>query len=394
MYDRYRAEYECDEEARLCKTLSESGLSISLTSLCSSMAFTIGSTTDLPAISAFCKFAAWSFLANYFLQFLIFVPLMIYENQRIQKGNNFCCPCCFKHTTDNNNNNSDFSTVSLNDHDKKNREIKTDSESETEVNKFKIEYFLMRMCIIPILSKRIGRWIIIFIFTAILYASIYVSFDIQSYNLPQECDFTSQIEIKFTLESASQTINNVFIDYVSLTHSNPSGNNSVCIAPPTTTTQHIYSKNGLQIVDYIIICACSIVILIAIIFIIIYTRRKMKMASYIPVVDIEDISNPLVGIIAIGDYNNMNVVESDLPDNVQLDDIPVHFDVENLQRLFKRLNYKVFPNNKEIKIHWTEEEVVAFLKNIADELFDENHNLKHDGLILFVCVIVFFVLCI
>eukprot|EP01083_Nonionella_stella_P271113 918408_1 len=73
---------------RLCKSLSLSGVSISLTSFCSSMAFFVGSATDIPSISSFCVFAGWCFLANYMLQFLIFVPLMVYDDRRMQKKNN------------------------------------------------------------------------------------------------------------------------------------------------------------------------------------------------------------------------------------------------------------------------------------------------------------------
>ena len=62
---------------RLGNALASSGLSISLTSFCSSMAFFVGSATDIPGISSFCVYAAWSFLANYILQFLLFVPLMV-----------------------------------------------------------------------------------------------------------------------------------------------------------------------------------------------------------------------------------------------------------------------------------------------------------------------------
>ena len=56
---------------RLGNALASSGLSISLTSFCSSMAFFVGSATDIPGISSFCQYAAWSFLTNYILQFLI-----------------------------------------------------------------------------------------------------------------------------------------------------------------------------------------------------------------------------------------------------------------------------------------------------------------------------------
>ena len=78
---------------RLGNALASSGLSISLTSFCSSMAFFVGSAIDIPGVSAFCLYAAWSFLANYVLQFLLFVPLMVIDDRRISKKKNFCCFC-------------------------------------------------------------------------------------------------------------------------------------------------------------------------------------------------------------------------------------------------------------------------------------------------------------
>ena len=50
---------------RFEKALKHSGTSISLTSFCSSMAFIVGATTDVPGIRAFCVFAAIAFFANY-----------------------------------------------------------------------------------------------------------------------------------------------------------------------------------------------------------------------------------------------------------------------------------------------------------------------------------------
>eukprot|EP01084_Bolivina_argentea_P008424 15777_1 len=148
------------EEMRLSKALASSGLSISLTSFCSSMAFFVGTQAAVPAISSFCMFAAWCFLANYILQFLIFVPLMVYDEKRVLKQNNFCCPCCIHHENVNNND------------DKK------------CTNKFKMEYFTNK-CIIPILSKTLFRWIIIILFFIILGGSIFAYF-----NLSTESDDT------------------------------------------------------------------------------------------------------------------------------------------------------------------------------------------------------------
>ena len=53
------------EAERLSIALQHSGLSISLTSFASVVAFAVGSLSDMPAIHSFCSFSALAFLANY-----------------------------------------------------------------------------------------------------------------------------------------------------------------------------------------------------------------------------------------------------------------------------------------------------------------------------------------
>ena len=96
------------------------------------------------------------------------------------------------------------------------------------------------------------------------------------------------------------------------------------------------------------------------------------------------IKNGLVAIIAIGDYEYDDDI-MDNPDIIDgyLIDLPVDRDIENLEDLFNLLNYKVIPNK--FKMSWTEHEVIDFLTNdIGKELFDDNNELRYDGLI--VCV--------
>eukprot|EP01083_Nonionella_stella_P002659 7621_1 len=73
---------ECARAQQLGLALQHSGVSISLTSFCSIVAFFVGSITDLPGLEYFCMFAALSFLGMYILQFLLFVPLLVYDNER------------------------------------------------------------------------------------------------------------------------------------------------------------------------------------------------------------------------------------------------------------------------------------------------------------------------
>ena len=48
------------------------------------------------------------------------------------------------------------------------------------------------------------------------------------------------------------------------------------------------------------------------------------------------------------------------------------------------MNYSVLPKGKETKLHWTKDEIIMFLKESRDKLFDENDELLYDGLI--VCI--------
>eukprot|EP01084_Bolivina_argentea_P052815 96981_1 len=95
----------------------------------------------------------------------------------------------------------------------------------------------------------------------------------------------------------------------------------------------------------------------------------------------EYIKNALVAIIGIGDYDHINVENSDIADGY-LADIPVNIDIDNLKMLFgSLLNYTVIPT--EFKSYWTEQEVIDFLTtDIGAELFDTNNSLKYDGLVI------------
>jgi hypothetical protein len=53
------------------KTLSRSGVSITITSVTDVVAFAVGGSTVLPALRSFCFFAAVGILAVYFFQVLI-----------------------------------------------------------------------------------------------------------------------------------------------------------------------------------------------------------------------------------------------------------------------------------------------------------------------------------
>ena len=170
-YDRSRAMWSCDGSIRLELALSSSGLSITLTSLCSAVAFFVGSSVDMPGISSFCIYAAWSFVANYILQFLLFVPLMVIDDRRIRKKRNFCCPCCCGHGGIDvdvqdlkvENMSPSKSTNSV--------DVSSGSAMQTEVSK---KDSWLAIVLLPLMTRRIIRWLIIILFLCTLSGSMYV----------------------------------------------------------------------------------------------------------------------------------------------------------------------------------------------------------------------------
>eukprot|EP01084_Bolivina_argentea_P090370 162866_1 len=232
---------------------------------------------------------------------------------------------------------------------------------------------------------------------------------VQSYILPYECDFSSELIISFYLESTTPT-NIVYIDYVQLTHSDASDNFSpLCrtlsptseptIMPSTQTLAPSYSpitkeptvspqfkwkiSKQLSAVDYAIIAASCLVglSLIATLLICIKIcrnkRRDIEMA----------INNAMVILIAIGEYS---VDESETHDeNIgYLSDLSVEQDIVNLSNLFgsENLNYSIFPkyNLEYPQLEWSQKQIIDLLKEKAKELHEDriSDNSIYDALIV------------
>ena len=87
---------ESDEDfdaRRLSLAFREAGPSISLTSITDFLAFIIGSTIDLPAVTAFCKAAGIAIVATFALQVTLFSALLVLDERRAAAGKMDCCPC-------------------------------------------------------------------------------------------------------------------------------------------------------------------------------------------------------------------------------------------------------------------------------------------------------------
>ena len=139
----------------LTATLRISGLSISLTSFCSFVAFFIASFAPNapPSINTFCITASVSFLALYVMQFLVLVPLMIYDQNRMDSNGNFCCPC-YRH---------------------KRKSVCYDetSQKRKETGCYFDAPLILNRTIVPLMKYRVCRWIIIILFLGVLGLSLY-----------------------------------------------------------------------------------------------------------------------------------------------------------------------------------------------------------------------------
>ena len=188
-------------------------------------------------------------------------------------------------------------------------------------------------------------------------------------------------------EYKSNDINNP-----SITPSLPSTIKSALIDDSNNNNNNV-DDIGDETVASLLLSIVSIILLFVIIVIIFVIYHKLtKKLNKTPIRfesdQIEDrdcISNGLVVIIGIGNYHyDQTPTYSDSKLNRHsFEDLPVDIDIKNLQNTFNLLNYTIIPNK--LKTAWTEHEITKFLKNdVVKELFDDDNQLKYDGLI--VCV--------
>ena len=156
---------------RFANALSSSGLSITLTSLCSAIAFFAGSSVNIPAAHSFCIYAAWSFLANDILQFLVFVPLMVMDNGRIRSKRNLCF-CRINEEEVDQMVEEMRRDVPANSTDSINTSIESPNIEHIEQSAER-DSFLSRV-LLPVISNRISRLLIIALFLGALCGSISV----------------------------------------------------------------------------------------------------------------------------------------------------------------------------------------------------------------------------
>jgi len=81
-------------EYRVAHAMGHVGVSITITSLTDMLAFALGATSSLPAVTNFCGFAAWGILIDYLLQISFFLGALVLDARRQHKGCGECCGLC------------------------------------------------------------------------------------------------------------------------------------------------------------------------------------------------------------------------------------------------------------------------------------------------------------
>ncbi|GFO10919.1 patched domain-containing protein 3 [Plakobranchus ocellatus] len=86
-------EAKVDLPLKLALTLSRSGVSITVTSITDIVAFGIGASTVIPALSAFCIYASLGVFAMYVLVSTLFSAVLAIDERRVRSRRDACLPC-------------------------------------------------------------------------------------------------------------------------------------------------------------------------------------------------------------------------------------------------------------------------------------------------------------
>ncbi|CAE8654753.1 unnamed protein product [Polarella glacialis] len=78
---------------RIAKAIAHAGASVMVTSLTDFVAFAISVSSGLPALSAFCMYAAFSIIVLFFLQITLFGAFAALDARRVAANRIDCCPC-------------------------------------------------------------------------------------------------------------------------------------------------------------------------------------------------------------------------------------------------------------------------------------------------------------
>lgn len=82
-----------DPVERIDETIEKVGLSVSLTTITSVLAFGLGAISSIPAVYWLCYYAFPTLFINYLFQLTFFVALIVIDEQRIMDNRRDCCVC-------------------------------------------------------------------------------------------------------------------------------------------------------------------------------------------------------------------------------------------------------------------------------------------------------------
>jgi len=82
-------------EDRVRETMMEVGLSISVTTVTTAVAFSLGCLSDIPAVRSLCLYAGTTIVVDFIYQITIFIAILVLEERRIEAKRYDIC-CCFK----------------------------------------------------------------------------------------------------------------------------------------------------------------------------------------------------------------------------------------------------------------------------------------------------------
>ena len=84
---------EEDLSKKISKTLTNSGVAITVTSITDLLAFAVGGTTTVPALKSFCIYCGLGIFVVYIFQITWFTAWLVIDQRRVQARRNACFPC-------------------------------------------------------------------------------------------------------------------------------------------------------------------------------------------------------------------------------------------------------------------------------------------------------------
>ena len=165
---------------RIEETMAEAGLSITLTTLTSVLAFGLGCLSSIPAVYWLCLYAFPTIIFIYIYQLTFFVGCLVLDARRIQEGRRDCCTCI---TAKPGNDNDDEEEQQQDEETRTAPNQATTTTSSSKHSGFFVDAFMVRYA--KFLMNPIVKVVVLVSFVAL---AIVCSFSAS--NLTQEFEFS------------------------------------------------------------------------------------------------------------------------------------------------------------------------------------------------------------